>query len=214
MNLSRPIRVAGDFALAPSSSPDGSKADLLSHRHSHLRSPSASFSMVPGSDGETTFYLPRNVSKGLFLTSKTTAQEVISILLRKFKIVTNPRKFALFERNQGDGTSRRLRRYEEPLVLQLFWGGGNSTMSLYLQENQEDEDFPWEEFSLVELNNFLRFVDNEESQTLAQLETRYERKRLALETAIAQLMSTESSAVTSADEEESAASAAEDTPAP
>ncbi len=52
---------------------------------------------------QTSFYLPKNVSKGLFLTSKTTSQEVISILLRKFKIVTNPRKFALFECNNEDG---------------------------------------------------------------------------------------------------------------
>ncbi len=49
------------------------------------------------------FYLPRSVSKGLFLTSSTPAHEVIAILLTKFKVVTPPRKFALFERNTITG---------------------------------------------------------------------------------------------------------------
>ena len=97
---------------------------------------------------QASFFLPQNTSKGLFLQSTTTTYEVISILLTKFKIVTHPRKFALFEKNAADGcscrpclssahtrcaASRRLRRYEEPLVLVLLWGGANSALSLSLQ---------------------------------------------------------------------------------
>lgn len=49
------------------------------------------------------FYLPKSVSKGLFLTSSTTAHEVVSILLTKFKVITPPRKFALYERRTSNG---------------------------------------------------------------------------------------------------------------
>ena len=72
-----------------------------------------------------------------------------------------------------NAASRRLRRYEEPLVLQLLWGGDNSNMTFCLQENQEDEAFPWEEFSVPELQNFLRIVDMEEQQNIARVRSLY-----------------------------------------
>ena len=62
--------------------------------------------------------------------------QVISILLRKFKVVSNPRKFALYELDLSSGSQRRLRRFEEPLVLQLLWGGDNSDFILSLQVSE------------------------------------------------------------------------------
>jgi Ras association domain-containing protein 1 len=85
-------------ALGPGGvGPSGERKGLHMRRIS-----SSSGGGFPSHDG-VAFYLPRNVSKGLFLTSSTTAHEVISILLTKFKVITPPSKFALFERNTVTG---------------------------------------------------------------------------------------------------------------
>lgn len=46
----------------------------------------------------TSFYLPKDAVKHLHVLSRTPAREVIEALLRKFLVVDDPRKFALFER--------------------------------------------------------------------------------------------------------------------
>lgn len=57
----------------------------------------------------TSFYLPKDTSKHLHISSRTCAREVIEALLKKFTVVDNPGKFALFERterhDQGKPTS-------------------------------------------------------------------------------------------------------------
>lgn len=50
----------------------------------------------------TSFYLPKGTVKHLHIFSHTRASEVIDALLRKFTVVDNPRKFALFERSEKD----------------------------------------------------------------------------------------------------------------
>lgn len=50
----------------------------------------------------TSFYLPRGTAKHLHILSHTRAGEVIDALLRKFTVIDNPRKFALFERSEKD----------------------------------------------------------------------------------------------------------------
>lgn len=54
----------------------------------------------------TSFYLPRGTVKHLHVLSHTRASEVISALLRKFTVVDDPRKFALFERSEKDEQGR------------------------------------------------------------------------------------------------------------
>lgn len=48
----------------------------------------------------TSFYLPKDTSKHLHISSRTSAREVIEALLKKFTVVDNPAKFALFERSE------------------------------------------------------------------------------------------------------------------
>nr|KAF6335694.1 Ras association domain family member 1 [Pipistrellus kuhlii] len=51
----------------------------------------------------TSFYLPKDAVKHLHVLSRTRAREVIEALLRKFSVVDDPRKFALFERAERHG---------------------------------------------------------------------------------------------------------------
>lgn len=48
----------------------------------------------------TSFYLPKDASKHLHISSRTSSREVIEALLKKFTVVDNPGKFALFERSE------------------------------------------------------------------------------------------------------------------
>jgi len=99
---------AAYFALNKPSSPspeaDGEEDPASGSPTRSFRSGSGSSLSQYGGDGHAHFYLPKNVSKGLFVTSSTTSQEVISILLKKFKVISNPRKFALYEMNIKDNS--------------------------------------------------------------------------------------------------------------
>ncbi|KAG9468703.1 hypothetical protein GDO78_022127 [Eleutherodactylus coqui] len=59
----------------------------------------------------TSFYLPKDASKHLHLSSRTPASEVIHALLRKFTVLDNPRKFALFQRTEKDGQGENCESY-------------------------------------------------------------------------------------------------------
>lgn len=61
-----------------------------------------------GTDGEqtdrrTSFYLPPDCVTQLHITSVTTTREVIQGLLKKFMVLDNPCKFALYKQMHRDG---------------------------------------------------------------------------------------------------------------
>lgn len=51
----------------------------------------------------TSFYLPCDCVKQLHISSLTTTREVIQGLLKKFMVLDNPRKFALYRQTHRDG---------------------------------------------------------------------------------------------------------------
>uniref|UniRef100_T1IZ35 Ras-associating domain-containing protein n=1 Tax=Strigamia maritima TaxID=126957 RepID=T1IZ35_STRMM len=126
----------------------------------------------------TSFYLPRDTVKALHVTSETTTKDVIITLLNKFKVVDNPHKFALYERDYEIGESskvrmRRIHDCEYPLRMILMWHNqGNTGRHLVLQEN-DTGDISWDAFSLPELNNFLTILKREEEDYLQQLRFKY-----------------------------------------
>lgn len=66
------------------------------------RVPQAGRPHPQGVKRRTSFYLPKGTVKHLHILSHTRASEVIDALLRKFTVIDNPRKFALFERSEKD----------------------------------------------------------------------------------------------------------------
>ena len=55
------------------------------------------------------FYLPKDTTKVIHISSDTSTQEVITLLLQKFRITDNPRKFALYEKSESQkGTTSRV----------------------------------------------------------------------------------------------------------
>lgn len=122
----------------------------------------------------TSFYLPRDTVKALHITSDNTTREVIAALLRKFKVIDNPHKFALYERykdNETNQTShRRIQDHEKPLILALIWC--DLDKQFVLQEN-ETEDIMWDEFAMPELQNFIKILEREEEEYINQVKRKF-----------------------------------------
>ncbi|XP_014809037.1 PREDICTED: ras association domain-containing protein 1 [Calidris pugnax] len=134
----------------------------------------------------TSFYLPKGTVKHLHILSHTRASEVIDALLRKFTVVDNPRKFALFERSEKDDQVylRKLADEEQPLRLRLLAGPSEKVLSFVLKENETGE-VNWDAFTLPELHNFLRILQREEEEHVRRLRHRYARCRQKMQEALA-----------------------------
>uniref|UniRef100_A0A3Q3K7F7 Phorbol-ester/DAG-type domain-containing protein n=1 Tax=Monopterus albus TaxID=43700 RepID=A0A3Q3K7F7_MONAL len=59
------------------------------------------------SEKRTSFYLPCDCMKQLHISSLTTTREVIQGLLKKFMVLDNPRKFALYRQMHRDGQGEK-----------------------------------------------------------------------------------------------------------
>ncbi|CAM5127505.1 unnamed protein product [Eretmochelys imbricata] len=133
----------------------------------------------------TSFYLPKDTVKHLHIISRTRASEVIEALLKKFMVVDNPRKFALFERAEKDDQVylRKLSDEEQPLHLRLLAGPNEKVLSFVLKENETGE-VNWDAFSMPELHNFLRILQREEEEHIRQILQKYARCRQKMQEAL------------------------------
>ncbi|GAB1609890.1 uncharacterized protein LOC115213513 isoform X1 [Argonauta hians] len=131
------------------------------------------------------FYMPRDTVKSIHVDSETTTKEVIAALLKKFKILDNPRKFAMYEQEFKNKKLVRLRRVmPEEFPLQVCLGWETSKLESYrlvLQENEASGDIDWSNFSNPELNNFVKVLDREESEHIQQLQYKYHMMKKAVE---------------------------------
>uniref|UniRef100_A0A4W5LI29 Ras association domain family member 1 n=1 Tax=Hucho hucho TaxID=62062 RepID=A0A4W5LI29_9TELE len=132
----------------------------------------------------TSFYLPKDTSKHLHISSRTCAREVIEALLKKFTVVDNPGKFALFERTERHDQVflRKLSDDERPLDLRLCAGPNEKALSLVLKENETGE-VNWDAFSMPELKNFVRMLQREEEEHVKQILQRYALARTRMQEA-------------------------------
>ncbi|XP_061178903.1 ras association domain-containing protein 1-like isoform X2 [Saccostrea echinata] len=123
------------------------------------------------------FYMPRDTVKSIHITSDETTKDVISMLLKKFHILDNPRKFALYEQELNEkGKIAKLRRIQEteyPLHVSLLWDSDRIERTRFVLQENENGEIDWEAFSLPELSNFLRVLDREEQEYLTELKHKY-----------------------------------------
>ncbi|XP_056367129.1 ras association domain-containing protein 5 isoform X3 [Oenanthe melanoleuca] len=133
-------------------------------------------------DKRTSFYLPLDAIKQLHISSTTTVSEVIQGLLKKFMVVDNPQKFALFKEMRKDGQVlfQKLPLTEYPLYLRLQAGPDTDVLSFVLKENETGE-VEWDAFSIPELQNFLMILDKEEKEKIQQVHRKYERFKQRLQ---------------------------------
>ncbi|XP_043820128.1 ras association domain-containing protein 5 isoform X2 [Dromiciops gliroides] len=133
-------------------------------------------------DKRTSFYLPLDAIKQLHISSTTTVSEVIQGLLKKFMVVDNPQKFALFKRTHKDGQVlfQKLSITDCPLYLRLLAGPDTDILSFVLKENETGE-VEWDAFSIPELQNFLTILEKEEQDKIQQVQRKYDKFKQRLE---------------------------------
>ncbi|XP_053723521.1 ras association domain-containing protein 5 [Synchiropus splendidus] len=139
-------------------------------------------------DRRTSFYLPCDCVKQLHISSLTTTREVIQGLLKKFMVLDNPRKFALYRQTHRDGQDlfQKLPLCERPLLLRLIAGPDPEQLSFVLKENETGE-VEWHAFSVPELQNFLVILEKEEAERVRAVEQKYSAYRRKLQQALQQL---------------------------
>ncbi|KAM6947403.1 ras association domain-containing protein 5 [Lycodopsis pacificus] len=139
------------------------------------------------SEKRTSFYLPSDCVKQLHISSRTTTREVIQGLLKKFMVLDNPRKFALYRQTHRDGQAlfQKLPLYERPLLLRLIAGPDPEQLTFVLKENETGE-VEWHAFSVPELQNFLVILGKEEAERVRAVVQKYTAYRQKLQQALQQ----------------------------
>ncbi|KAM9799358.1 ras association domain-containing protein 5 isoform X1 [Syngnathus typhle] len=168
LRLSRPVTVEESVLGAP----DGSPSERQDCRQGEDR---------------TSFYLPCDCVKQLHISSMTTTREVIQGLLKKFMVLDNPRKFALYRQTHRDGQDlfQKLPLCERPLLLRLLAGPDPEQLSFVLKENETGE-VEWHAFSVPELQNFLVILDKEEAERVRAVQSKYTMYKRRLQQALQQ----------------------------
>uniref|UniRef100_A0A8C6T998 Ras association domain-containing protein 5 n=1 Tax=Neogobius melanostomus TaxID=47308 RepID=A0A8C6T998_9GOBI len=113
-------------------------------------------------------------------------REVIQGLLKKFMVLDNPRKFALYRQTHRDGQGEgicKLPLSERPLLLRLITGPDTEQLSFVLKENETGE---WHAFSVPELQNFLVILEKEEAERVRTVQQKYAVYRKKLQQALQQ----------------------------
>ncbi|XP_013857525.1 ras association domain-containing protein 5 isoform X2 [Austrofundulus limnaeus] len=137
------------------------------------------------SDRRTSFYLPCDCVKQLHISSQTTTREVIQGLLKKFMVLDNPRKFALYRQTHRDGQDlfQKLPLSERPLLLRLIAGPDAEQLTFVLKENETGE-VEWHAFSVPELQNFLVILEKEEAERVRAVQHKYALYKTKLQQAL------------------------------
>ncbi|XP_056886228.1 ras association domain-containing protein 5 isoform X1 [Takifugu flavidus] len=138
-------------------------------------------------DKRTSFYLPSDCMKQIHLSSVSTTRDVIQGLLKKFMVLDNPCKFALYKQMHRDGQDlfQKLPLHERPLLLRLKAGPDLQRLSFVLKENETGE-VEWHAFSIPELQNFLVILEKEEAERVRAVEQKYSIYRQKLQKALRQ----------------------------
>lgn len=138
----------------------------------------------------TSFYMPRDTVKNIHITSENTSLEVVKSLLKKFKVVDNAQKFALYQCTCTNGSNgsktisghvlKRIADHDRPLQIALDWLDSDNK-KIVLQEN-DTADICWDAFALpvtIVVNDPLLFINSHcisgASELFAHLGTRRER---------------------------------------
>lgn len=132
----------------------------------------------------TSFYMPRDTVKNIHITSDATSLDVIKAMLKKFKIVDDPQKFALYLRFKDPANSEMvLKRMDDndlPLKTALDLDNEEGEdQQIVLQEN-DTCDVCWDAFAVPELANFLKILEKEEEDHLSEVRQKYANLRRTL----------------------------------
>ncbi|KAG8223193.1 hypothetical protein J437_LFUL000359 [Ladona fulva] len=127
---------------------------------------------------ETSFFTPPYGSQmSVWVTSLVSTNEVINLMLEKYKVDSKPYNFALFV-VRDNGEQRRLRDDEYPLLVRVMLGPHEDVAKLFLMDRQGTEEISSEvaqflNLSLAECRAILERYHQEEEREAKRTRSKY-----------------------------------------
>ncbi|OXU21918.1 hypothetical protein TSAR_008140 [Trichomalopsis sarcophagae] len=131
---------------------------------------------------ETSFFTPPHGSQmSVWVTSLVSTQEVINLMLDKYKVDAKPDNFALFV-VRDNGEQRRLREDEYPLEVRVVLGPHENIARLFLVDKLSTPEISSDvaqflNLSLAECQNILQRYHYEEERQILMLKEKYKEMR-------------------------------------
>ncbi|KAL1509016.1 hypothetical protein ABEB36_003823 [Hypothenemus hampei] len=129
-------------------------------------------------DRETSFFTPPHGSQmSVWVTSMVNSQEVIKLILEKYKVESDSNNFALFI-VRDNGEQRRLKDDEYPLLARVLLGPHEDVAKLFLMDSHNTPEVSSEvaqflNLSLVECRAILNQYYSQEEREVAKIKEKY-----------------------------------------
>ncbi|XP_060523509.1 uncharacterized protein LOC132700312 [Cylas formicarius] len=133
-------------------------------------------------DRETSFFTPPYGSQmSVWVTSLVNTQEVIKLILEKYKVESDPNHFALFI-VRDNGEQRRLKEDEYPLLARVLLGPHEDVAKLFLMDGHNTPEVSSEvaqflNLSLVECRAILNQYYSQEDREVARIREKFREMR-------------------------------------
>ncbi|XP_058444283.1 uncharacterized protein LOC131425965 [Malaya genurostris] len=127
---------------------------------------------------ETSFFTPPHGSQmNVWVTSLVNTQEVINLLLEKYKVESRAENFALFV-IKDNGEQKKLKEDDFPLVTRVILGPHEDIAKLFLMDGQQTPEISSEvaqflNLSIPECRAILERYHEEEQRELFRIRTKY-----------------------------------------
>ncbi|XP_054258898.1 ras association domain-containing protein 2 [Macrosteles quadrilineatus] len=141
---------------------------------------------------ETSFFTPPFGSQmSVWVTSLVSTQEVINLMLDKYKVDSNPANFALFV-VRDNGEQRRLQDDEYPLLVRVMLGPHEDVSKLYLMDRHNTDEISNEvaqflNLTSTELRAILERYSYEEEREVRRIKAKYKEMRKRMKQRMEQL---------------------------
>ncbi|XP_023018810.2 ras association family member [Leptinotarsa decemlineata] len=133
-------------------------------------------------DRETSFFTPPHGSQmSVWVSSLVSTNEVINLMLEKYKVESEPHNFALFF-VRDNGEQRRLKEDEYPLLTRVLLGPHEDVVKLYIMDGHNTPEVSSEvaqflNLSLAECRAILGQYYSQEEREVARIKEKYEEMR-------------------------------------
>ncbi|XP_072161787.1 uncharacterized protein [Bemisia tabaci] len=141
---------------------------------------------------ETSFFTPPFGSQmSVWVTSLVSTQEVINLMLDKYKVDSKPHNFALFV-VRDNGEQRRLKDDEYPLLVRVMLGPHEEVAKLYLMDAHTTDEISCDvaqflNLSSVECTAILARYYAEEKREIAKIEAKFAEMKRRMKQRMSQL---------------------------
>uniref|UniRef100_A0A8C6W8D9 Ras association (RalGDS/AF-6) domain family member 4 n=1 Tax=Nannospalax galili TaxID=1026970 RepID=A0A8C6W8D9_NANGA len=126
------------------------------------------------------------------VNSTMTTQQVLTLLLNKFRVEDGPSEFALYIVHES-GEQTKLKDCEYPLIARILHGPCEKIVKIFLMEADLSEEVPYDvaqyiKFEMPVLDSFVEKLKEEEEREIIKLTTKFQALRLTMLQRLEQLV--------------------------